>query len=235
MECSHVVAHPGRVLAVRAAPPEVIVATGPADGKGENAGRWRALGAAPANRHLVRGSAIGSPRFFPTGAGAALDAAIVLQQEVRRFNDERAREHREPIVIGIGVHYGRVMLGTIGETERIETTVIADAVNVASRLEGMTKIVGVPIVTSEALVAALEDRAAFCLRPNGEVVLRGRGEATEAFEVYDGDPHDLLLHKHRSIEEFELGLSAYRDGDCARGPEIFDRIAQAHPQDSVAA
>ena len=173
--------------------------------------------------------------LFPQRPNGALDAAIGLQREVRRFNEDRAQKGRAPIAIGVGVHFGPVMLGTIGEEQRLETTVIADAVNVASRLEGMTKVVGAPIIASAALVEALDDAGSYCLRPIGEIALRGQSHATTAFEVFDGDPHDLLLHKRRTQDTFEAALAAYRNSAYARSRELFAEVAEADPHDRAAA
>jgi two-component system sensor histidine kinase ChiS len=122
--------------------------------------------------------------LFPRAPSDALDAAIALQNEVRRFNEDRARRGDESIAVGVGINYGRMMLGTIGEAERYETTVIADSVNVASRLEGLTKAYGVSIITSAALVDALPDRGVYCLRRLGDVSLRGHARAELAYELF---------------------------------------------------
>ena len=77
--------------------------------------------------------------LFPEDPADALHAAIAMQRFVREFNEQRLVEGRPEIRIGVGLHHGRVMLGTIGEDKRLEGTVISDAVNIASRLEGLTK------------------------------------------------------------------------------------------------
>jgi class 3 adenylate cyclase len=172
--------------------------------------------------------------LFPNRASDALDAAIAMQSEVRRFNEDRARAGHEPIAIGIGMNYGSMLLGTIGEAERYETTVIADSVNVASRLEGLTKVYGVAIITSRALVDALPKSDTYSLRPLGEVALRGHVRGEEAYEVFDGDPHDLLLQKRRSLSEFSSGLAAFTVGAYDAAYEHFATIVAASPADTAA-
>ena len=172
--------------------------------------------------------------LFPNRPSDALDTAIALQSEVRRFNEDRARRGEEPIAVGIGMNYGSMLLGTVGESERYETTVIADSVNIASRLEGLTKIYGVAIIASRELVEALDDEHAYSLRPLGELELRGHQRTEGAYELFDGDAHDLMLQKRRSLEEFTSALAAYTAGDYDISYERFAAIVAATPADTAA-
>lgn len=172
--------------------------------------------------------------LFPGNPSDALDAAIALQEETRRFNEVRARKSCEPIAIGIGVNYGRMMLGTIGEPERMDTTVIADSVNVASRLEGLTKIYGVGIVVSAALVRALDPANDYGLRPLGDVALRGHERVEASFELFDGDPYDSVLQKRRTLATFGAAMDAYRDGAYARSRDLFATIVDTNGLDRAA-
>ena len=78
--------------------------------------------------------------LFPDKPDDAIDAAIEMQQKIRKVNETFSKEYGFEIKSGIGIHTGDLILGTIGEKERIDTTVISDAVNLASRMEGLTKI-----------------------------------------------------------------------------------------------
>ncbi|MCZ0900792.1 adenylate/guanylate cyclase domain-containing response regulator, partial [Microcoleus sp. HI-ES] len=71
--------------------------------------------------------------LFPNRAEDAVQAAIEMQHQVKIYNRHRQNSGYQPISIGIGLHTGTLMLGTIGEAERMESTVISDAVNLASR------------------------------------------------------------------------------------------------------
>ncbi len=75
-----------------------------------------------------------------------------MQQRLVIYNEGRARAGYKPIAIGIGVHRGDLMLGTIGESLRFETTVLSDAVNIAARMEGLTKVFRALILTSSAVM-----------------------------------------------------------------------------------
>ena len=78
--------------------------------------------------------------LFPDSPDDAVMAAIDMHQVVGEFNEERDREGLKPIGIGVGLHTGSLMLGTIGNAERMQWSVVSDAVNLAARLEGLTRI-----------------------------------------------------------------------------------------------
>lgn len=81
--------------------------------------------------------------LFSGTADDAVKAGISLLVRLQQFNEERVKEGWEPIKIGIGINTGSLLLGTVGGTQRMDTTVISDAVNLASRLEGLTKQYGI--------------------------------------------------------------------------------------------
>jgi two-component system sensor histidine kinase ChiS len=93
--------------------------------------------------------------LFPENADDAVQAAIEIHRQLVKFNQEREQFSLQPIKIGIVLHIGTLMLGTIGEEKRMEGTVISDAVNLASRLEGLTKMYGASILVSEAFLNEL--------------------------------------------------------------------------------
>ena len=95
--------------------------------------------------------------LFPESADDALQAAIAIQKEVAIYNRYRQKSGYRAIAIGIGLHRGSLMLGTIGEEQRMESTVISDAVNLASRLEELTKVYGVSILISGAMLLGIEE------------------------------------------------------------------------------
>jgi adenylate cyclase len=97
----------------------------------------------------------GTPRPQADDPARALACAAAMIAELRRWNEERAKAGEPPIAVGIGVHYGEVLVGNIGDAQRLEYTVLGDTVNVASRLERLTRETGTPLVVSDALVGAV--------------------------------------------------------------------------------
>ncbi|MCP4873788.1 MAG: AAA family ATPase [Proteobacteria bacterium] len=121
--------------------------------------------------------------LFPNSVDDAVRAALAMQDAVAELNLDRASRGLPEITIGVGLHHGSLMLGTIGEEERIDSTVISDAVNTASRLEGLTKTYGSPVLISGTTLEKLTDAAPFETKSLGEVELRGRAQTTSLHEI----------------------------------------------------
>ncbi|EHQ06539.1 adenylate/guanylate cyclase domain-containing protein [Leptonema illini] len=115
--------------------------------------------------------------IFPDSPNNAVRAAIEMQKEVARMNERGT----EPLQIGIGIHTGRLALGTIGERDRMEGTVISDAVNLASRLQDLTKKLQSPIILSETTYNQISHREG--MRYLGSVRVKGKSELTRIYAV----------------------------------------------------
>ena len=122
--------------------------------------------------------------FDDEASDGALWAALAMQQVLITFNLERSQQGLPAIDVGIGIHRGEVIMGTVGFTSRIDSTVIGDAVNLASRLEGLTKHYGCSTLVSQSVVKALNHPAQFSLRLVDEFVrVRGRDEPIAVYEL----------------------------------------------------
>lgn len=93
----------------------------------------------------------GAPLQKPDDASRALASALEILDEAKDWSNERERLGELPVTIGIGVHYGEVFAGVLGNEQLLEYTVIGDTVNVAERLEGLSRDVGSPLVISAVL------------------------------------------------------------------------------------
>jgi adenylate cyclase len=100
----------------------------------------------------------GVPQKNPRHAELAVKAALDMRKVVEELNQVRRNNGAQPIRIGIGIHTGQVAAGMLGGADQHEYTVIGDAVNVASRVEGLTKQLGVDILVSESTWAQLGNR-----------------------------------------------------------------------------
>lgn len=112
---------------------------------------------------------------------ASIKAAIMLHETVKEMNLHRDKNNQ--INIGISVHYGPIILGTVGEEERMDGTAISDAVNTASRLEGLNKIYGTSIIISEQLLRALPNKEQFPIHFLDQVLVKGKTNKIKIYEI----------------------------------------------------
>jgi adenylate cyclase len=106
-----------------------------------------------------------------------------MQQALDQFNELRSQKELPTIAVGIGIHRGEVIMGTVGFTSRIESTVIGDAVNVASRIEGLTKQYDCQVLLTESVVKNLSHPESFSLRLIDQAVkVKGKDEAIAIYE-----------------------------------------------------
>jgi class 3 adenylate cyclase/CheY-like chemotaxis protein len=164
--------------------------------------------------------------LFPTGPGAALDAANAMLGHIPVYNAHRARCRYEPVRIGIGVHTGTVMLGIIGHERFMQGTVISDAVNLAARLEGLTKVYGVSLVVSSHVVFGLQDPNRYKYRFLDSVRLKGKAETVPVYEVFDADPPDVSAWKADTRETFEKAVYEYHAGRFMAAADLFKGLSQ---------
>jgi len=172
--------------------------------------------------------------LFPNGAEDAVQAAIEMQQQVTIYNKHRQNSGYKPISIGIGLHTGILMLGTIGEAERMESTVISDAVNLAARVEGLTKLYGVGIVASVQTLCRLDDPQKYKCRFLDRVQVKGKQAPVAVFEIYDGDSEMTIELKAQTQTYFEQGIFFHYRQQFAQARQMFLRVLQVNKQDQAA-
>ena len=123
------------------------------------------------------------PLSDPDACTKLLHAVTDARRAMTEFNANNGENGRAPLNYGVGVHVGDVMYGNIGSRARLDFTVIGPAVNMASRLETLTKQVGKPVLLSRAFADLVRDR--FELERVGEYPVRGFSEPIELF-AYNG-------------------------------------------------
>jgi class 3 adenylate cyclase len=121
--------------------------------------------------------------LFPGSPDEALRAAVAMRHALLDYNQGRDRGGYPPVRFGIGIHTGPLMLGTIGENRRMDSTVISDTVNAASRLEGLTKKYLTDILLSGATLAGLENSSAFATEFVALETVKGKKQPIEVYRV----------------------------------------------------
>jgi class 3 adenylate cyclase len=165
----------------------------------------------------------------------AIDAAIEMRHALNLFNLDRIDQGKPTIDSGIGIHTGNLMLGVVGGEGRMDGTVISDAVNLASRLEGLSKIYRTSIIISEDTLIKLEEPAKYNFRFLDIARVKGKKEAVYVFEVLDGEPDEVKSLKIETKTLFGNGIDHYKNKRFEEALKVFSEIVKINQRDSVAA
>jgi two-component system sensor histidine kinase ChiS len=176
----------------------------------------------------------GMMALFPQSADDAVRAAIAMHAAVAEYNQDRQQKGFQPIGLGVGLHIGDLMLGIIGHQKRMQGTVVADAVNLASRLEGLTRVYGSSITISEPTLAQLGDPDRYKHRFVDKVQVKGKKAPVSVHEVFDSDPPEVIELKEQTKDDFEEGLCLYYDRKFSEASVKFNQVLEKHPEDRAA-
>jgi len=177
----------------------------------------------------------GMMAVFPYAVEDAIDSAIAQFEQVREYNQQIEPDARKTfaIEIGIGLHTGHVMAGMIGEPDRIQPDAISDTVNLAARLEGLSKVYGTSLIISEAVCSRLKDPDRYHLRFLDRVIVKGRTQSIAIYEVLEAEPAERQREKLQTLTQFEAGIKAYGDRDLVAAQAHFTAIRAQYPQDKT--
>lgn len=172
--------------------------------------------------------------LFPRHPDDAVKAAIDMQRAVADYNIERAKNDLVPVEIGIGMHTGTLMLGTIGEEKRMEGTVISDTVNLASRVESLTKLYGAPIIASDVTINSLTEAVDFKQRYLDRVKVKGKNKWVDIYEIIDIESNNESSLKLKTKDKFEKGIRMYQTKDIQNALDCFKLILEISQKDKAA-
>jgi len=172
--------------------------------------------------------------IFPEKTEDAVIAAISIRRKLIEYNIHRKKMGYLSIDVGMGIHTGVSILGTVGEAERMEGTVISDSVNIASRLEGLSKIYGISIIISESALFSLKDPTLYNYRFLGKVNVKGRHNYVSIFEIFDADQDEIFEKKKTTLSEYDHGIHYFSSGKFDDAMLYFKKVLDVNPRDSVA-
>ena len=159
--------------------------------------------------------------FNQESADHALSSAVAIQRALEQFN-QNMKKNGEPVLkTGIGINTGEVIMGTVGTTERMDSTLIGDEVNLASRLESLTKQYGIDIIISEGTVKNLERPEDFFLQEIDSVTVKGKSEAVTIYGVFDHEPIETQKLRRSCEKNFISGISLYKAREFEKAAELF--------------
>ena len=170
--------------------------------------------------------------LFDGSADDAVKAGIAMLEELNEYNISRNRPDDPPLQIGIGINTGSLMLGTVGGQSRMDSTVISDAVNLASRVETLTKEYGVSMLITQNTFIELND--IYDLRLIDRVTVKGKSQMVTVYEVFAADPPELRQKKLETKTLFEQALVLYNSDRCVEATRFFSGCLQINPTDNVA-
>ena len=168
-------------------------------------------------------------------AKAAARTALGMRRSLKELNDRWRIEGRMGLGMGMGINHGEAVVGNIGSYaphERLDPTVIGDAVNLASRLEALTRTYGVDILVGEAAVELIKDD--FHLRSVARVQVKGKTVPVSVSSLLcaKGDEYDPEFLKW--LESYEEGLVRFRKRDFTQAKILFQRFLEFYPNDYLA-
>ena len=167
-------------------------------------------------------------------ADDALRASLAMLETLEHFNADRRSAGLDPVGIGIGLNTGALMMGTIGEKHRMDGTVISDAVNLASRVESLTKTYRIGLLISQHTYDRLADPKAYDIRPIDVVVVKGKTKPVTLFEVFQRNDPAERAAKGRTRDLLLSGVEALVRHDTATARQCFQQGLALFPGDPAA-
>ncbi|MGV0028426.1 adenylate/guanylate cyclase domain-containing protein [Phormidesmis priestleyi] len=176
----------------------------------------------------------GMMAVFPEGADDAVAAGVAKQLRVQEYNEQRQNRGDQPIQVGIGIHVGHMMLGMVGEDNRIQGDAFSDTVNLTSRLEGLTRFYGVSMVISGQTLNHLSNPDRYQIRFLDRVIVKGRNEPIAIYEVLDAETEAVQHLKRQTQIPFEQGIECYRQGVLNDAKSHFEQVLAINAADKTA-
>ena len=164
-------------------------------------------------------------------ADQVVRAGVEMRKSLPTLKARRRDKGAPPIEFGVGANTDVLTLGVIGGEERIKAGVLGDGVNLAARVESLTKHYQVGMLISGKTRDRLVDPSRWCLRTIDRVRVKGRAEDVDLVEVYDADPPPLREAKERAAERYAAGWAAYRAGELTEAEAAFMSCREILPED----
>jgi len=172
--------------------------------------------------------------LFSEGADDAVKAGIAMLQTLAEYNRTRASLGYVPVEVGVGINTGSLILGIVGGKSRMDGTVISDAVNLASRIESLTKNYGVSLLITQQTFDRLTNPGGYAIRVIDKVQVKGKSEWVTVYEVFDADLAEVKAGKLATLQLFTEALSLYNMKSFRQAAGLFGDCLRQNPGDKVA-
>ena len=168
--------------------------------------------------------------LFPNKPDDAVQAAVEMNKALKLLNKDKASDH---VNMGIGIHMGTLVLGTIGKDTRMETTVISDTVNSSARLESLNKVYGTSILISGGVRFSLSDSLQSQSRLIDLTAVKGKSALLEVYEVLNPDITDHYSSKLETSEILEKVVKYFFDNKVDSAAKELKKISKYRKTDNV--
>lgn len=169
----------------------------------------------------------GAPLDIPDHAARACRAALEMAGALARLQERWLQQGRPRIDIGIGINTGPMLVGNMGSERRFNYTIMGDSVNLASRLEGVTKTFGTRVIISESTRAEVLSSAT--VRELDMIRVKGKTKPVTIYELLG--PGDERARWEDLIDRFGEALQCYRGGRWAEALALFQTLQRDYPND----
>jgi adenylate cyclase len=159
-------------------------------------------------------------------------AALGMRQALSQLNQAWREQGRMGLGMGIGVNHGEVIVGNIGSQDRMDPTVIGDAVNLASRLEGLTRIYGVDMLIGASVAELVRDEV--YLRSVARVQVKGKTKPVDVFTFIAARGEETDPEFLKWLETYDEALEKFRARDFTDAKILFSRFLEFYPDDLLA-
>ncbi|MBA3660949.1 MAG: AAA family ATPase [Gammaproteobacteria bacterium] len=171
--------------------------------------------------------------LFSGVADHAVQAGVDMLKGLKKYQEACKINNKPEINIGIGINTGELMLGIVGSENRIESTVIGDSVNIATRIETLNKLYGTKLLISETTRLNLRFPEHFTLRLVDKAIIKGKENTIEVWEVCDVDEPDVLEAKRKSLDCFNRARNAYQEKNYMEAQQYFRMCHDQNKKDQV--
>ena len=170
--------------------------------------------------------------LFHEGADKAVQAGVEMCRALEAFNQEHSE--MPDFSVGMGMSSGKVTLGIIGDGKHLGSSIVGDAANQASRVEGMTRIYGGNLIIDERTLERMERPERYNLRELDRVISKGKSTPLTLYEVTEALPEPQRIARQANLERYARALRAFRGGNLSMARTQFQACLERDPEDLAA-
>ncbi len=171
--------------------------------------------------------------LFGVAPERAIDAGLGMCRALERFNLDATEAGEPTLKMGVGVNTGALVLGTVGAKDRLKCGVVGDTVNLASRVEQLTKHYDAQFLIGQKTFDSMTDRGRFSLRCVDRVAVKGKVQGIRLYEVLDALPPQLREYRERTRSRLDEALAAYADRHFDDAVAMLAEARALDPGDAV--